>query len=375
MIKVILDTSSLIGFIDFVYRFDYSRIEASPKFLERLSPVLELVENTLESLILYDVVYVDELSLNSTHICDKLYKLDKLSNCHFLNLNTAQKETIYKTVFSKLKLDTNYINSVLTMYGSEQNMFMDPHQNFSLYGVKYFYPEYYPYEYYGKILDDFKKRLENHRIYDAGCKVNFDLPFYHVVRYFYYIELQHMMSSELVLHPNRNRLVQLFSGYKKMYSNAIISQYEPLRLKLYDRESEWLGIGDNSLLIPMVASYVLTRCKQKGDLFKIINDVRNSKEANLFREGLSELIRVVKQRNNKEIDKILISLEEARTRWNQSLHIHPTMRTKCISFSLPMIGGIGMDVDVPYSVENKIADKLLTIIHKILINGNLTNCS
>lgn len=112
-----------------------------------------------------------------------------------------------------------------------------------------------------------------------------------------------------------------------MYSNAIISQYEPLRLKLYDRESEWLGIGDNSLLIPMVASYVLTRCKQKGDLFKIINDVRNSKEANLFREGLSELIRVVKQRNNKEIDKILISLEEARTRWNQSLHIHPTMRT------------------------------------------------
>lgn len=93
---------------------------------------------------------------------------------------------------------------------------------------------------------------------------------------------------------------------------------------MYRREYEWLGIRDNTLLIPMVASYVLSRSKQPEDLFKVINEVRESDEARLFRKGLSELTEIIAQQNYGEIDEVLSSLEEARTRWDEKLKSHPT---------------------------------------------------
>ena len=369
MTKVIFDTSSLVRFIDFSYRFDYSKLEEPPRLFERMFPVLEIVENAIEAFILYDDIYIDESSLRSTGFVEDYNRLEELDNCHFLKLDEQQAESIYQKIFSKLNLDVNIVSSILSMSESEHNMFTDAHNNFSLYGTEYFYPDYYPYCYYGKCLENFKTRLKCMDRFQKSSNegIDIDLPFYHIVRYLYYIELQQLHSSELVLHPNRNYLVQFFSGYKRLYTNKIVEKYEPLRIKLHKRESEWLGTGDNSLLIPMVASYVLSRCKQQEDLFKVINEVRNSK-AQLFRKGLSELVTIIAQHNQGEIDEILVSLEEARMRWDKKLKNHPTMRTKCISLSIPVIGGLGMDVDIPYSMGNEVTSKLLTFIHKMLLN-------
>lgn len=370
MPNIVLDTSTLINFIDFSYRFDYSAIEKSPHLFERMFPVLEIVENAIEAFILYDDVYVDESSLKNTIFIEDYIRLEKIENCHLLKLNGEQTESIYRKIFGKLNIDKEQIGKILSMTETEHRMFMDAHSNFSLHGVKYFYPDIYPYGYYGKFLEEFKKGLSQtdrkFKFCIGGTDAN--LSFYHIIRYLYYLELQQMLSSELVLHPNRCYLSRFFSEYKRIYTNKIIEQYEPLRMNLYKRECKFMDEGDNSLLIPMVASYVLNRCKQREDLFKIINEVRNSKEAQLFRKGLSELVKIVEQKKNGEIDEILTSLEEARLKWDENLNSHPTMRKKCISLSIPVVSGIGMNIDIPYSMGNKTAFNLLTFIHKMLLN-------
>lgn len=42
--------------------------------------------------------------------------------------------------------------------------------------------------------------------------------------------------------------------------------------------------------------------------------------------------------------------------------------SKCMSLSIPAIGGVGMNVDIPYSMGNEVTSKLLTFIHKMLLN-------
>jgi hypothetical protein len=119
----------------------------------------------------------------------------------------------------------------------------------------------------------------------------------------------------------------------------------------------------------MVASYVFNKCKSLEDLNKIILEVKNSVDAILFRKGLCELIQAVKNEDLVTLNDTLSMLDEAVIKWNQSLKNKPSGKYKTISLSIPMIGGIGTDIDVPYFWEKNISLKLLTFIHKMLLNS------
>lgn len=235
MPQVILDTSSLTNFIEFSYRFDYSKIENSSQYFYRLFPILEMVENVVETLILYDDVFIDELSLKDTIFRKEYEFLEKQANCHFLQLNQQQTESLYQRIFQKMNLNADKIGRIIDMTAAEHQRFTDLHGNFAMRDKHFYNPDNYSYPYYGRFFEDFKQMLQHKELLTATIftcnSTHIELAFYHIVRYLYYLELQALKSTELVLHPNRNYLIQSFSEFKRLYTNQIIGEYESIRKK------------------------------------------------------------------------------------------------------------------------------------------------
>ena len=148
-----------------------------------------------------------------------------------------------------------------------------------------------------------------------------------------------------------------------------MDNFEGISRNLRKQEDEWLGQCDDSLNCPMVAAYVLNRADNIDDIIKQIVELRNSEEARSFREGLSTLISLVKKGSNNEVCNILNELNDIRECWESNMGDFPKFYTKTIhvSTSLPFIEA-GMNVDVSTKRKNETTIKLLTLVHKLILN-------
>jgi len=369
MTKVILDTSTILDFARFSRMFTRSDFPYIKIDLKENSEIIESIENTIEALILYDEVLIDETSFFFNYKEENPILSDIANSCSFINLKEGQEEAIYRKISAKLK-EGNFLKEI-TFTKIRDSSFTDYHPIYLAYEADKdnFFFDRGSYEYYH---NQFLLNINNGNFIECYNDTNPTIKqlFYHVIRCFYYHELQISNSSELVINPKRYELVQSMFESKKIYTNHIVKNFDnEVRKKLYSKEKNWLGEGDNSLLMPMVASYVFNKCKSWEDLYKVIIDVKNSKEAILFRKGLSELISAVKNRDSVTINDTLSFLDEAIIKWNQNLKSNPLRQYRKISLSIPMIGGIGTDIDVPYSFGNNISSKLLTFIHKMILGS------
>lgn len=362
--KVILDTSTvlalekaspLIGHLDSISK------DSDPM-------ILEAIENAIESLILYDEIFIDAPSFLLNYTEEKKILPDIPSICNYIHLSREKEENIILRIITKLNHEIHYnksnLSNILENISFPLTDYSSLYHNSLLPFYSMFDEQPFANHYKDFYFNQYKEEFFNSEI--RATRFN-GQSFYHTIRYFYYLELQHVLFAELVLHPIRNKFAQAFSGSSTVSTNNIISQFEPIRKELYNQMTH-IGIKDNSLLMPMVASYVLKRCKSPIDLMNIISDIRYSKEAISFREGFANLILAIKNSDYTTIKEVTSSLSNSTAEWNKSLKYNPRKKTKTINLSIPMIGGISTDINIPYSFEVNTSTKLLTFIHKMLTN-------
>lgn len=197
-----------------------------------------------------------------------------------------------------------------------------------------------------------------------------------IMRTFYYLCLQQEARSDLVLHPQKGRIVERIRHEATnnlsvdqqigQQGSAVLNRFdESVRRSFYDRKARWLGYEDRAFEIPLLTAYVLKKCKRWENLLEVIADVRERGEARQFRASLARLVAATRAHENEEVDKVLAELDAAVETWSASLKQQP-LRKK-ITVGLPIPGVLQTDIDFPDKKLTKShADGLLVFVHSLL---------
>ncbi len=188
-----------------------------------------------------------------------------------------------------------------------------------------------------------------------------------ILRTFYYLTLQEKLGANLLLDSLKGHFYEPlqpnFSG------TTIIDLFdETVRQAFYDRKVKWLGNHKNTQVkLPMLHQYVLSRMKEGQDVFDVIQKIRASKEARLFREGLSELQLAIETMDNQTVDEVFDKLETKANEWSRHISTPPKGRTINLTVAIPFLEA-GTDFEVrPVSFRKDTGDKLLVFIHDLLL--------
>lgn len=406
MSTVIIDTTTLINLSQ------YAALEKAYEHITRESFYdiinMDALESALEALILYDVLLVDKESFENN-----MYRLEQLSPIRPLltNIDISEEqssaiqsnmaENIENIIISDEPRSNTIINfdipkedderllediydmSVLDEMGtSRYEILLEDSYNPDILdkiGLSPFDNNYIQRDLFGhtnsanfgsffmmsRKYPGFRKKFR--QVYGRGTHfIQAEIAYIQSVRYLYYLELQKIAEAEIVLHPAKR-----FFNHRQekvLYGSQILNMFESeTREKLYDRKLSWLNIRDNSLLLPMLSAYVLKKAKNPSDILDVILEVRTSNEAVNFRKGLHALIEAIKRNDNTILSEVLANLDDKRKEWNGRLSYDPLRRSKKLSVSIPMVGGVGTEFDIPYSAsKNTISNNLLTFIHRIV---------
>ncbi|SEH97708.1 hypothetical protein [Akkermansia glycaniphila] len=347
MSKILLDTSTLIE-INNSNSIDIDNLTC-PDFVKNN------IFTGIEALILYDDIFIDgspyvnHYKIESSILRDfsDILKPIKISEDELLNIHKKYKcypvEKIIKNFRKDYHKSTRMNKDYLSRDCSSAHMKM-----YSLFFEK-------------EITDKYIINLEKDLF---PILVN-------TIRCAYYIELQNKISSDLVLHPNKKEL--LSSMHKLTQEGVPFRLIRSFESALHERTKElhdiYLGDTIASFSVPIIASYVLNRArKEKESLSHVIRDVRNSKKAVQFREGMSCLIEACRQGKTALKLDILQNLDEAKHEWEKHIHHKPYRKTRKINLSVSCFAGIGTDIAVPSLDCKKCpSEKLLTFIHDMML--------
>ena len=198
-----------------------------------------------------------------------------------------------------------------------------------------------------------------------------------LLRTLYYDRLQQMTSANLILHPLKGELIARI-GKDSALAPSVMEESagsdhllnildifdQSVRKAFYERKNKWLGRNDLSYDVPLLTAYVLNKCREWADLSKVIEDVRESKQAVGFRRGIRDLLSASEDHRNEDVEDILQALSSAADRWSKDIR-EPRV-TKKVKISVPIIG-IGLDVDVPdKKLNRKASDRILVFVHMLL---------
>jgi hypothetical protein len=190
-----------------------------------------------------------------------------------------------------------------------------------------------------------------------------------LLRMLYYDALHRMIPGcDLVLHPLKASVYEPPADEStKVLGKTVLDNFdEDVRREFYERKARWFGQRDTRVEAPMLTEYVLRECTSWSDLPRVVKDVRESKQARRFRDGITELNEARLGDDNKTIDEILKALDAARHEWQKAL---PTGRlTTTITPSVSILAlGFEKEFQVPDVKLNKSsADRILGFVQLLL---------
>lgn len=363
MLDVLIDTSSLISFAQIT---DDQSIFSSNQQIDSLlsshpSFHIQGFCNTLESLILYDNIWYDDLSIQRNRSRVTLEELIK--HCYSLKVDRSQESIHYglvRELFEGIRNEPEAISRLqkaLLRSGLISGEFQEENLSFDTTSISWTFIE--------RRLPENLLELVNYIQAILGEFTNASGPaLLSIIRAVYYQSLQQIYDVDLVLHPSK---VLLYGNLESGQPTSIIENFEKrVRDSYRDRRQNWLGSEPLQVKLPMLTQYVLKKSNSIKDIIPIILEVRQSNKAIEFREGISQLRQAIEKNDNVLQDQIFSLLDKAAEAWSQDLsgQIYPLRK---LTISVPMVGGLGIELPVPVPpIRKRPGDKILVFIHEIL---------
>jgi hypothetical protein len=375
MTSTIVDTSSLLSMM-YANSFNLSR-----QYMLSDSEYISLandITSGVEALVLFDDILVDKPSfIRAVARYPSLKKLGEfvgyVNECHSLEMERYKESVEYiiaNTTPSYLL--RNWLRNVSIMSG------WNPHGTAQKLGGGIDM----------RFINKLREKLdviilsEHTRITRGFSSLNTtDTQCVEIIRLFYYLTTQAIIGSHLSLQQGRANLLQKLPldtpGCAPVGASVIATFHERVREAYQDRKKAWLGESPVSFRVPLLADYVLTRCREGERLLDIVLALRCSKEARRFRKEITFLSKSLSHRNGKDVDKVLSRLEIECDRWSHNLNHNPNVVKHCISISIPFIG---IGVDLSFGMQKMVpqhGDAILIFIHKLIstASGNASQAS
>lgn len=347
---VIIDTSSLIEFVQGEER------HISPKDFDNLLDIREGIINTIESLVIYEKNYIDGPSIDRNI---PKFELLKYLSTFFTKIPLSEEEEKSIYISTKPMIDKIINNPNFSLKFNDYNQSWMKNEMGLHYGfpsAQFFDIEFLLPSHLKKLALKLKDTFKLNQTYSEAACIS-------IIRAFYYMSLQRKYSCNLVLHPMKGSFQ---SQNSNQYSLNIIDLFEDtVRKEFYNRKNKWLSKASIDLKIPMISSYVLKKSNNWKEVIDNTIELRDSKEARYFRQGMNELIQTIRENDNFSLDKILSNLEKAQKKWSQNLGESLSPKRK-ISFSIPIVN-IGTEFEIQDIDFTKSTDeKILLFIHEVL---------
>ncbi len=199
-----------------------------------------------------------------------------------------------------------------------------------------------------------------------------------LLRTLYYDCLQQCIGSDLVLHPLKGQLLgkirrvmhrrPSLAAHADIPGRAILDRFdETVRQEFYNRREAWLRQHDLTYEIPLLTAYVLKKCTSWQDLFKVIEELRESKGARRFRKSLNQLLEANRLHKNDVVDEVLSELGKSADEWARSLSQRGPKKKITVGVPIPGLV-LETDLEVPdRKLVKSTADGLLVFIHSLLV--------
>lgn len=358
MSRVLIDTSSIINFVKLSYSIDQF---SNPNAIIKRHPLdvilVDLIENIIEAFIFYDEILLDERSISQSLNNDTWVQMFERPYSKLISTSACNEKRIYTEIISKFELNNTNLSSIVHSIPNDWAPFFDSHANLSIKGFiqnEEVIGSYYTQNLHSCIEFIKKKQVEKY-ISEIPKQI-----IYEIVRYLYYVYLQRQENAQLIIHPCRANIPIMLDVYNNPFKTFLSNANKIWGNRVHDIYNNHSDI----LPIPFIASYILNKTKSVENLFDVIEEVRNSKEAVKFRKAFNNLIQYVEKNDVSNLEKIQNEFRETLLNWEDNLNIVPGYRSKTINIMLPIVS---FDIDIPYIGGNRTARNLMTFLHKTLL--------
>jgi hypothetical protein len=365
MQRTILDTSSLIA-LALAQRDNETPKHDSHAFRRAHGGI----DEAIEALVLYDEVLFDGPSLRRNFA-----RLPQLLDLSKLGKRLGEDDsTLERKVYASVLRD--YVPRIQDPGPGSQHLFRMHTEAWMAaeLGVESYYPSAEWRDIESELTDEaaavaksLRERFGPHVPYSgAACAL--------LLRTLYYDCLQQFASANLVLHPLKEHVATQLGKQGTLPRNQIwgdgvganlLDIFDiNVRKAFYERKERWLGRPDLTYEVPMLTAFVLNKCKSWQDLFQVVEELRNSKRASLFRESVRRLLDAAEQRRNEEVEEVLSQLNQAADEWSKDVRAKSV--SKKVTVSVPLIN-INTELEIPdVKFSRTTGEKLLVFIHSIL---------
>ena len=188
-----------------------------------------------------------------------------------------------------------------------------------------------------------------------------------IARSLYYLCLQGTVGSSLLLDPLKG-LETYAPGNFQAQTRRILDLFDnEVRAAFEERKCRWLGQMPRSLHLPLMANYINSEASRRGwSMGRVILSMRQSREVELFRQGLNELQDAVDSNDAEELDAIFADLNDAAAKWSKQLGVSRKSGSEVsVSVSLPFVG-VAKSLPLPHLRRRSASDKLLVFVRQML---------
>lgn len=186
-----------------------------------------------------------------------------------------------------------------------------------------------------------------------------------LARALYYLCLQESVRSSLLLDPLKRLEPDPLD--KPAQARRILDLFDQEVVEAFrERKRKWLGDKPRQLKLPLLANFVRSEARRRGwSIGRVIVWMRQSREVELFRDGLDELQDALEDNDAASLDAVFSGLDAAAAAWSKRLGVGYRHTDISVSVSLPFVG-LAKNLPLPRMAPRSTSDKLLVFIHQLI---------
>ena len=187
-----------------------------------------------------------------------------------------------------------------------------------------------------------------------------------LARTLYYLCLQESVHSSLLLDPLKALDIPAPSNFA--YAKRILDMFDnEVGEAFRERKRKWLGTTPRTLRPPLLMRYIQDEAERRGwSIGRVILWMRESREVQLFRKGLSDLQDAIDSNDSTVLDAIFADLDAAAAAWSKQLGAGYNKHSDItVSVTLPFVG-IAKTLPLPRLPKRSTSNKLLIFVGQLL---------